>query len=468
MALIDNLTAYWRFDGNTNDLIGTNHGTPYKIIYSAGKAGGAATIYSDDGYITIPGIAGSTITIAGWYYYWSVGGGGWNTVFCRNGGTYHHLLIQDSDRVPGFYNGAWYPSSTSLALGNWYFIVVEKVGANEKIYINNVLVLDSNSSFDNNSFPFNIFGNYTSSAPTQGAIGSFDEVGVWSRTLTVDEKTQLYNSGLGLSYPFGDQLPVVNALVVGGGGSGNSGGANVGGGGGGGGQFTYADKVILAQGSYPVTVGAGGTTDNNNAGTSSFATLTAAGGGAGSGVGYNSGNGLNGYTGGGSSGSNRTVGVGTSGYNGGLGAGTYGATVCAAGGGGGAGGVGGAASGSTGGNGGAGVSSSISGSAVTYGAGGAGGSVSGGAGVAGGANTGKGGGGGAGNTQVGSNGGSGIVIISYPTAYLSSYTITGGTITIVGSNTVHTFTTSGSFDIVANSFLKSRRRARINLSGVSL
>jgi hypothetical protein len=32
--------------------------------------------------------------------------------------------------------------------------------------------------------------------------GYLDEVGVWSRALTSSEVTQLYNSGLGLQYPF--------------------------------------------------------------------------------------------------------------------------------------------------------------------------------------------------------------------------------------------------------------------------
>ena len=31
--------------------------------------------------------------------------------------------------------------------------------------------------------------------------GLIDEVGVWSRLLTADEKTALYNSGSGLAYP---------------------------------------------------------------------------------------------------------------------------------------------------------------------------------------------------------------------------------------------------------------------------
>ena len=145
---------------------------------------------------------------------------------------------------------------------------------------------------------------------------------------------------------------------------------------------------------------------------------------------------------------NSAAGSGTAGYNGGGGAGGW-----AGSGGGGAGGVGGHGSAHNGGGGGAGVLYSISGGAVYYGGGGgAGADTSGGAGGVGGggagaagagagnagvANTG-GGGGGLGNNTVGVGGvgGSGVVIISYPTG---SMTATGGTITTVGLNTIHTF-----------------------------
>ena len=60
-------------------------------------------------------------------------------------------------------------------------------------------------------------------------------------------------------------------------------------------------------------------------------------------------------------------------------------------------------------------------------------------------NTGGGGGGTADMYKTGGSGGSGVVIISYPTG---SMTATGGTITMVGFNTVHTFYSSGVFTVL--------------------
>ena len=139
------------------------------------------------------------------------------------------------------------------------------------------------------------------------------------------------------------------------------------------------------------------------------------------------------------------------------------------GGGGGSGRAGGAAGGGdthSGGAGGAGTSNSISGSAVTYAGGGGGGNGDGagtaGAGAGGGGNGGqyqaagqngtanRGGGGGGGSGEPGNGnggaGGSGVVIVAYTTG---SITATGGTITTSGGNTIHTFTSSGTFQVTA-------------------
>jgi hypothetical protein len=51
------------------------------------------------------------------------------------------------------------------------------------------------------------------------------------------------------------------------------------------------------------------------------------------------------------------------------------------------------------------------------------------------------GGGGGGGFNTGGNGGSGIVIV----AYLGAQRGTGGTVTTVGSYTLHSFTTTGTF-----------------------
>ena len=267
----------------------------------------------------------------------------------------------------------------------------------------------------------------------------------------------------------GLQSVTATYLVVAGGG----GGGGAFGGGGGAGGYRTSTTTLNTTLSYAVTVGAGGagcpaaTSARGTKGSDSvFNAITSDGGGGGGGGNpyYSGGSGGSGG-GAGSDGGAPTSAGGTAtsgqGNNGGqnTGSANYGT-----GGGGGAGAVGGTGTTTVVGSGGAGSASSISGSSVTYaggggGAGGAGfittpgsgGSGGGGAGgssstsyvgVAGTSNLGGGGGAGAYNGsawQAAGAGGSGVVIISY----VGAQQFGGGVVTTDGTNTIHTFTTSG-------------------------
>ncbi len=232
------------------------------------------------------------------------------------------------------------------------------------------------------------------------------------------------------------QLVSIEYLIVGGG---AGGGSTYNGGGGGGGVIE--NSGMLASGIYSVVVGSGSprqtatygySTENGN--DSSFNSLIAFGGG-----GTTAYEGRNGGTGGGGSAGNgwdiNAGGLGTSGQGYGGGYGQYfGMGTCWGGGGGGAGSTGGNAAYGSAGIGGNGHLSSISGAPVYYGAGGNGyGSSGGGTGY------GDKGSGGAWNAD----GKPGVVIIRYAGAQKAI----GGTVTSLGEYTIHTFTSSGSFEL---------------------
>jgi hypothetical protein len=279
-------------------------------------------------------------------------------------------------------------------------------------------------------------------------------------------------------------LFAANFLVIGGGGGGG------GGAGGGGGSGGYRTSTGTSGGntsaesplnlnpllSYTVIVGAGGAGGapylQGVSGTNSvFSSITSIGGGFGGGhsQAIPAGTGGSGGGAGGGLNSNNTAGSGTAnqGFNGGIA--NNSPSAYGAGGGGGASAVGNNGSaGSATGSGGNGLSNSITGTAVTRAGGGGGGTNlnvgaaggSGGGGASGNiatkgtVNTGSGGGAGVftGSTYTaGAGGGSGVVIISYtsPTQLFG-----GGTVTFVGGNWIHTFTTSGTL-VPASTFTAS-------------
>jgi len=222
-------------------------------------------------------------------------------------------------------------------------------------------------------------------------------------------------------------MATIWAVVVGGGG----GGGTVSGNGGNCGQINSSTALSITTGSYPVTVGTGGAggtnptvASNGTDGDSSVFSSISSGGGLG--------------------GNGGATGAGGSGY-----------------------GVPGNAG--PGGNGGQGFTSYISGSLVVYGGGGGGsntGAPGGTGGIDGGGNGSQqsvtnatagidglgGGGGGAWLNQLGADGGDGVVVLAYRTdgsdGILTSSS--GGIVTTSGGYTIHTFTTSGTFNAVTS------------------
>ena len=266
---------------------------------------------------------------------------------------------------------------------------------------------------------------------------------------------------------------------------GASGGSRYGGGGGAGGlRTTYGtvsggggaaeSNITLASGTYTITVGAGGAQtpavpsaggQGNSGSNSILDTVTSIGGGAGAGRAETA---LGGGSGGGASiYAAATKGAGTTGQGFAGGDGTEGSPYYV-GGGGGASQVGGDGNGANSGAGGAGLTVSITGALVTYAGGGGGGGSSdatadGGSGGAGGganggsypsgnggsgtANTGGAGGGSGGDstTSQGGAGGSGVVILRMNTSDYSGTTTGSPTVTTNGSETILTYTGSGTY-----------------------
>jgi len=249
-----------------------------------------------------------------------------------------------------------------------------------------------------------------------------------------------------LVYPY-----TMSYLAVAGGGSGNKGFINntgtTGGGGGAGGLSTSTAFVNQAGQTLNITIGAGAAwtavQDTSASGSptnvSGFISLSLNGGGGG---GMQSRAGGDGGSGGGAHGGlgglETVVGLGTSGQgnNGGPGNPT---NYQPAGGGGGY-----SSTGSTS-TGGAGLNSTITGSSVEYAKGGNGGSGT-TNGSAGEANTGNGGNGSGGlSSNIGSNGGSGVMILRIPTASYSGTTTGNPTVTTDGTDTILTYTSSGTY-----------------------
>lgn len=191
--LFKGLVAGYDFRGDAKDFSGNgNDGTVTGATLTTNHFGISNSAYRFDSksdYISIPPQNSTNISVSMWYYYDGVGTS-WNTLLCRAGGEYHHCLIHtDGSGSIGFYNLGFYDSGFDLVQGNWYHITLVKSGTNSKLYINGSLKQDSNSSFDNATYPLAIIGNYGSY--TQGSLGVIANVIIINHVLSAEQVNAL-------------------------------------------------------------------------------------------------------------------------------------------------------------------------------------------------------------------------------------------------------------------------------------
>ena len=188
-----NTLSYFPFKDDLLDVTWNRTITPSNVNVSDW----AVNITSANSYMLLNNaVWWSEITASVRYYYWWYNTTWeWNTLLCRNTWTYHHVLIPWRNNTPWtvwFYNSNWYPWNKVITPWKRYHIVVVKNWNNEKIYVDKELVIDSNSSFNNNSYPISIIGNYTSNWPTQWALWKMSDLIFESWSWTLDQITSYY------------------------------------------------------------------------------------------------------------------------------------------------------------------------------------------------------------------------------------------------------------------------------------
>ena len=213
--VIDNLVAYYKMDGNSNDAVGSNDGTVNGATYTAsGKINGAYSFDGSNDKITVPsgvyslfsGTKSYTLNI--WVYINSL-----NTYclfFCSPGasysGLYKTVALQVSNNKFRFFrcNGSSQDVLSdfgSISTSSWCMVTITYDGSTIKGYVNKTLEGSLSSSLTATTPTFGNIGVWPESGSNYYWLnGKIDEVGIWSRALTSGEITKLYNNGNGLTY----------------------------------------------------------------------------------------------------------------------------------------------------------------------------------------------------------------------------------------------------------------------------
>lgn len=218
--LTDDL-AYWQLDeasGNAVDDVSSAELTPYNTPTQneTGKLGKAVTFTaasseymgSIDGTFELQEftvtawvkstVNGATCTIVD-NRHWS--GNGWSlyigaewdnngaAVFFLTDGTNHQNV---------------YASETfeDIADGAWHLVIATFDGSNVYLYVDNVQEATAAWAHTITYTDCQLTIGSSSGGTENFMDGTIDEVGVWEKVFTSDERTELWNSGTGVTYPF--------------------------------------------------------------------------------------------------------------------------------------------------------------------------------------------------------------------------------------------------------------------------
>lgn len=207
MALTTNLVSYYKLDSNSNDSVWSNNWTGTSISYVAGKISNAASFNGSSSrivWLAKPSTGSGSFSINLWIKVTTL----WSLMSLATYGTNAtnknvFLYIDASSKVnANFYWGWWsVVSSTTLSTGTWYMLTLTYDGTNLRLYVNSSLESTwANLTANIWSTYSYIWVDYTNTSFFYNGLE--DELWYWSRTLTLAESQQLYNSGTWLAYPF--------------------------------------------------------------------------------------------------------------------------------------------------------------------------------------------------------------------------------------------------------------------------
>jgi hypothetical protein len=201
------LVAWWKFDGNATDSIGTNHGTVYSASLTTGRNGTADTAYYFGGTNQYIGASDSVCptnnaarTISAWVKIASAPSADKGVVCYGKAGTAFQacvLYAQGTSGKAGFSNwqDAGALSTGSVCNATWKMVTTTVSPTNTmRIYVNGVIGATVtqviNTVSEAGALSIGQFGN----GQNGFVAGSIDDVRVYNRALSAAEILQIWNA----------------------------------------------------------------------------------------------------------------------------------------------------------------------------------------------------------------------------------------------------------------------------------
>ncbi len=211
-AIIDSIISYWKLDESSGNAIDTESAND---LVATGIAYGNAGIINDAftfaGADTLEkasptGLTSTDVSFSGWVYLTSRDN--LDTIFFLEDvtpTTYFQIFLRDPAlieiHIQDVGGSSSFTTDFTAYMNKWTHIYAEFTATNTKLYLDNVLKIDEAKTYSRFA-GVDLMGVGSGDGSSRPINGKIDEAGMWSRVLTTDEITELYNSGNALAYPF--------------------------------------------------------------------------------------------------------------------------------------------------------------------------------------------------------------------------------------------------------------------------
>jgi hypothetical protein len=187
------LIHYFRFENDMVDVFDTLTGTATNVGYGIGKNNVCASVSGSSSYVSTQNVG---LGLSGSFSFWLRPSATGNLQIISNcidfqlfGNTIYWCTIG---------SGVWCSDTDTFGTDVWKHVVLTFDNLERKLYVDGTLKRNVNSNVNNGTnSTLCLFqtgwGGYKYS-------GAMDELAIWNRSITVDEVTQLYNSGTGIYY----------------------------------------------------------------------------------------------------------------------------------------------------------------------------------------------------------------------------------------------------------------------------
>jgi hypothetical protein len=203
----DGLISYWALDGTSGDVVdshdghpGTNYGATRGV---AGKINNCFSFDGVDDYVNFGDQSAFSMNIQSIMCWFNASGISSNHTVISKGNASSagfNIFIQSDGTIRvQCCDGSVMTSTNTVSTGSWHQVIFTDNSGEGSLYLDNQLEDTVSGGVDHNSHALWI-GDVSNDAGSWVFDGLIDEVAMWNKILTSDERDDLYNNGSGLEY----------------------------------------------------------------------------------------------------------------------------------------------------------------------------------------------------------------------------------------------------------------------------